>query len=264
MLDKLLNDMPLLNLTCDDTSQVDRLVDLLERRIEQGLKSPLLVTQAKSGSVTLGSIFASGFDLPCFAYSLVNLKVIPSWARDYARGGACYVTHLNATTQNIADLKTAGITRVIVHLRDPRQALISFVHHILRYKDHLPGSADQDFIKLPFGELVDWVLANRGYYYQTIDWIERWVDAANEIDIHFSTFEQFREYPDSVIQDYLRFYGGDPQYFQREKVFVQQEGTDYHFRLGEIHEWREVMTGSQIDRVNGALSSRLRTRFSWY
>jgi hypothetical protein len=61
----------------------------------------------------------------------------------------------------------------------------------------------------------------------------------------------------------LDFYGGDPKYFKREHVFTEHEGTDYHFRLGEIDEWRKVMTDSQIEQVNGALSSRLRNKFGW-
>ena len=262
-LDSLFSEIPLLNLACADDGQVDANVALRRLRIEQGLPSPLFVTQAKSGTVTLATIFAAGFNLPCFTYSLVNLRVIPSWARDYARGGACYVTHLNATPENVANLKTAGITRAMVHVRDPRQALVSFVHHLMKYQDHLPRSAYGDFRELPFADQIDWVLENGEYYYDTIEWLERWLDAATEIDVHFSTFEQFREHPDRVIDECLTFYGGDPRWFQRDEVFVQQQGVDYHFRLGETAEWRRVMTTRQIERVEAGLSPRLRARFSW-
>jgi hypothetical protein len=262
LLDKLFDRVPLLNLACDDPGQIDHMVQLREEKIQQGLRSPLLVTQGKSGSVTLATIFSEGFNLPCFTYSLINMKVIPNWAKDYSRGGACYVTHLEPSKSNIAALKASGNSRVIVHTRDPRQILISVVHHFIRYPEQIPEYASDDYKQLGIIEKIDWILQN-GDYYQHIDWIERWVDAANELEIHFSTFEQFRENPDAVIEGYLQFYGGDLKYFQREKVFVRNEGTDYHFRLGEVDEWRKVMTDTQIDRVNGTLSSKLRKKFSW-
>jgi hypothetical protein len=264
ILDDLFDKTPALNLVClDDPKEVDRLVEMREQRIKSGLPSPLLVTQGKSGSITLGSVFTSGFELPSFAYSLMALRVIPKWARDYARGGSCYITHLDAFAQNIADLKAAGINKVIVHVRDPRQTLISHIHHKLRYVTENPNRVNELLAGATFPQKVDRFIKNSGDYYRSIAWIEGWVDASSQLDIHFSTFEQFRENPEGVIKGYLDFYGGDPKYFKREHVFTEQEGTDYHFRLGEIDEWRKVMTDSQIEQVNGALSPRLRNKFNW-
>src|SRR3546814_4250171 len=77
-------------------------------RLGRNLPSAAIVTLTKSGSVSVGAILASGFGLPTVTYSLITEAVVPSWAWDFAMGGACYVTHLRPTADSIEQLKLAG------------------------------------------------------------------------------------------------------------------------------------------------------------
>lgn len=251
-----------LNLACADEPEViKRNLRRREELIQSGLPPALLVTQMKSGSVTLATVFSEGFALPCFTYALIYERVIESWARDYALGGTSYVTHLKPTPANIATLKRAGIKRLIVHIRDPRQTLISYVHHIARYAHDFPELNNDAYRRLSLIEKIDLALP---YFHETVAWIEGWLAAENDLDILFSTFEDFRREPNTLIDRYLEHYGGDLRHFSRDRVFVEHEGTDYHRRLGHIDEWRRQLTPAQIEKVEAGLPSKLRGRFGWH
>src|SRR4051794_7030607 len=51
--------------------------------LERGLPSALLITQGKSGSVSIGNIFTSGFSLPTVLYSFMDIRVVLPWAEDF-------------------------------------------------------------------------------------------------------------------------------------------------------------------------------------
>jgi len=129
-----------INVLCNTSHpiRIMRTMHLRERNIARDLPSLALVTQAKSGSISVSAIFDGGFRLPSVMYSFMSRDVISGWACDYARGGACYTTHLVASERNIARLQAAGLHKIIVHVRDPRQALVSFVHHLDKYAGQLP------------------------------------------------------------------------------------------------------------------------------
>ena len=187
VLDGLLAGHPDMHLLVDyDPELIRRCVDLRASNIALGLSSVVVVTQPKSASIPIANIFCSGFNLPSFAYSLANVEVIQSWARDYARGGACYVTHLEPSAQNIDRLKQASIEKVIVHVRDPRQSLLSMIHHLTRYPNNLPALSRNAFdgrsISDQVSELMD-------FYIRRIRWIQGWMDAESRLSAMFSTFE---------------------------------------------------------------------------
>src|SRR5215208_2106756 len=108
--------------------------------MERGLPSLVLITQGNSGSVSIGNIFHSGFSLPTVLYSLVNLRVVSPWLEDFMRGGSCSTTHLNPTPKNLDLLLKGGVRSIIVHVRDPRQLLISGIEHGRKYANQLTPS----------------------------------------------------------------------------------------------------------------------------
>lgn len=252
---------PRMNLIYDSSpDQVQRVLDLREANIAKRLPSIVLVTQAKSASVSVGRIFNSGFNLPSFSYSLMTLEVIDSWARDYARGGACNNIHLEPDPHNIARLKRAGLDKVIVHIRDPRQSLLSLIHHFPRYPQDSPVLARGAFDREPIGRQLDVMFLT---YLEGIRWIQRWVDAEKEIQILFSTFEDFVMDRDRFMERYIEFYGGPREFFSYDAAVSEHAGTDYHFRRGQIDEWRSVFSAAQAKRLSEWLPETLKSRFGW-
>jgi hypothetical protein len=247
-------------LTDYDPNLIRRLVDLREENVVRGLPSIVLAAQGKSGSVSIANIFNSGFNLPSFAYSLINLEVVDSWARDYARGGACYTTHLLPETINIERLKRAGLQKVIVHVRDPRQALLSFLHHISAYPDQFPAIAQRGLRDLDMSAQLSKLSP---FYFSYIRWIQGWIDAEHEIDILFSTFEDFIRDRRTFIERYIEYYGGHLGHFSWENATNQHAGVDYHFRAGLRDEWRVVFAPRDAERLTALLPLSIRERFGW-
>jgi hypothetical protein len=260
-LETLLSRYPGINAVCGNSpAEVERVLQLREANIAKGLPSALLVTQGKSGSVSVANIFNSGFNLPSFAYSLVNLKIIPGWLKDYIRGGVCYVTHLNPTSENIDLLKKGGVNKVIVHIRDPREAFVSSVHHLSHYNYQTPAYDNEQFRQTSLSHKVEALVL---YYYQPITWILGWLRAERSLNIHFSTFNEFVHDKDRFVDQYLDFYGGNRALFNREHATTMREGTDYHFRMGKTNAWQEGLAPEQIEHMNAGLPGALRERFGW-
>ena len=240
-----------------DPADLERIVALRQSRIDQGLPSMLIVTQPKSGSVSVSQIFNSGFNLPSVCYSMVIHNVIDSWAVDYARGGACYGTHLIPSRAKVEQLKRAGIDKIIVHVRDPRQALVSFAHHVDRYSDQVPEWTERaGTVSARASQMI-------AEYKQFIDWISGWVNLEKDISILFSTFEQYVANKEDFVERYLEFYNGDRKNFSYEDALGQHQGVDYHFRLGSTDEWRKVLNPALIKQISAMLPNRLKVKFSW-
>lgn len=261
-LDGLLAQHPTINMLCLQ-QDLEAMLALRERNIDKGLGSPILAAQGKTASTSVANIFNSGFSLPSVMYSLVTEYAIPSWTRDYVRGGASYTTHLSPHPVTVERFKAAGITKMIVHTRDPRQALVSLAHHLDRYPEQLVvimnkvdlTGADRD-IGARAQTLID-------EYTKAVRWIEGWVALSSEIEIMFSTFEEFVTDWDGFVDRYLDFYGAPRKYFDREAARNQHAGTDYHFRSGKTDEWRETLPAELGKLLTERLPEPLMERFGW-
>jgi hypothetical protein len=239
---------------------IRKIVDLRTSNIGKALPSVALVTQPKSGSVTVGNIFNSGFNLPSVAYSLVYVEVIQSWAEDYARGGACYVTHLDPAPQNIDRLKRAGIGKIIVHVRDPRQILLSMIHHVSRYEENRPALLRNAFSKWNVSAQI-WELMD--FYMRRIRWLQGWLEAESQLNIMFSTFEDFVRDRHAFVERYVEFYGAPREHFSLERAVRVAPETDDHFRVGLVDEWRKVFPRSDTELLSACLPRAIKKRFGW-
>lgn len=231
------------------------------QNIENGLSYFLVAAQAKSGSVSFGNAVPQGFGLTCTTYSMINLTVIPSWARDFAHGGACYNTHLLPTPENIDRLIEAGLTKVIVHTRDPRQIYLSALHHADRYRDDYPTRQKSNYYSLTFHERA---LVDIGYFDEIVDWMNGWANAEGRgLAILYTTFEQFLMSTTETVERILEFYGANRQRFDWGEAVSRQTDVDYHFRLGQADEWRMALDGALIDKMNARIPKSLFEKFGW-
>jgi hypothetical protein len=259
-LDALLARHPNMNLLCDDDpDSIQRLCELREANIKKGLPSVALITLPKSASISVANIFTSGFNLPSFAYSFITVGVMESWAHDYARGGACYATHLRPTPSTVERLKRSGISKIIVHVRDPRQTLLSTVHHLSLYPDQLI-TLTKTVTHRPIAQQIDELM---DFYIHRIRWIAGWMEAESKLDLMFSTFEDFVSDRRAFIQRYLDFYGAPPEHFSYESAVERHQGTDYHYRKGEISEWRNVFPSKQAAYLSSLVPKEVKQRFGW-
>ncbi len=99
----------------------------------KGYGYAFLNTMPKSGSVFLADHLASLYRTP-FARigvdSFPRSLVIPGRAEVLAQGGLWDQMHLDASPENLDQLERAGIRKIYLHVRDPRQATLSWAHHL--------------------------------------------------------------------------------------------------------------------------------------
>jgi len=255
MLDKQHAKYPHMNiLSKPDPAEAARINEMRMRNIDKGLPSIVLVSQGKSGSVTVANIFNSGFGLPSVSYALTHTRVVDSWARDFARGGACHTTHLEPNEQQMMRLRSGGIHRVIVHVRDPRQVLVSLVHHFEKYPEQLAVQREYSKEGNTIGAKAMLALPQ---YQSAIRWIERWINMEKHIAVHFSTFESMVSEWDRFVDRYINFYGGYSKYFSKKDAETRHDSLDYHFRSGRADEWREVFSvnGGAIPGQRGGVKA---------
>jgi hypothetical protein len=228
--------------------------------LDRGLPSALLITHAKSASVSIGNIFSSGFSLPTVLYSFLDVRAVAPWLEDFLLGGSCYTTHLIPSPQNIDLLARGGARNVIVNVRDPRQLMISMIEHVRQYPRQLPPSI-RGKVNEDGNQAVEWAIEH--FLPEAIGWIEGWVKARDKVTVNFTTFEEFVADKDKFLDKIIAFYGGDPRYLRRESVFTEHAGIDYHHRRGAVDEWRSRVTPRQSTRINTAVPNYFWDLFGW-
>jgi len=228
--------------------------------LDRGLPPFLFVPLGKSASVTVHNLIASGFGLTAVLYSLVDLRVVTSWLRDFQRGGGSFATHLRPLPRNIDLLAAMGVRNVFVHVRDPRQVLISRAEHLHRYTTQLPPIARERLAADPREEVEMTIAADLA---NTIAWIDGWLKARDKLNVHFTTFEEFIRDHDAFIDRLVALYGGDTRYFDRNLALSQSPAIDFHHRRGEVDEWRRRLDAGQIERVNAQIPDIFWTTFGW-
>jgi hypothetical protein len=242
----------------DEPESEQQMYRLRKNAMDRGLPSVFMAAQAKSGSVSVANLFNSGFDLAFAAFSLMDTAIVAPWLFDYMRGGASYITHLPPSERNIELLTASGVSRIIVHTRDPRQLLVSMAGHTGKYAaDIAPSYRTSGGMK----DAVATVLRDR--IGEVVGWIDGWLRARDRLTVEFTTFEEFVSDREAFVERCLALYGGERRYFDAERGLQEQPGVDYHRRSGRVDEWREMLTRDQVKRINQAIPDRLWNEFGW-
>ena len=230
-----------------------------EEALARGLPSLLFIPMGGSASVSIGSMLGAGFRLPCVTYSLIDQRIVPSWAHDYQRGGALYVTHLHGEPPVIRALQETGPWRPVVHLRDPRQ---SFVSRMFFYLDGMPYLKDLDntgFYKAERSRQIEIFI--RVHWQPTIKWVTDWLEASRTLDVTFVHYEEFQADHKAYMAKVIKAAGAP---FDNFDWSVLDSVTPSHFRKGLLNEWRELLTPEQIALLNQQITPEMKDRFNWH
>jgi hypothetical protein len=230
----------------------------------------VLNTIPKSASETVWNRLAKGLDMAQCHVSLglfPNCMAVPARMRDFGKGGIITKEHLAPTRFNVDALRQAGIDRLVLHLRDPRQVLLSWAYFVRDDIAQTPlgplwrqTCPPADVLNADFGALLDWCVDR--YLPHVVNFIEGWQAIADDpgtpLAVHFSTFEQFLESPAEHIGAILDFHETD-----RSAMAGGADAADGHFRRGQRDEWRDVLTAAQKARANAQLPAGMMDRFGW-
>ncbi|GEM_PF-3071336 len=175
--------------------------------------------------------------------------------------------HIPATRANLMALNLS-VDKLVVHVRDPRQGLVSYAHY-LRYLKRtnniyalLEARLPEDYFLLSFEDQISWQIKN-SYLPVAINWINSWVEAQNDPTFYpkilFTTQEHLVADNRSFFESILEFYEIDKSRFQFPDKPVFKPNT--HMRKGRVDEWKEVFTSEQCERASNMMPERLKKMF---
>jgi hypothetical protein len=230
----------------------------------------MFVAMMKSASEFIRENIIRALDVPEIGLSIGTVprdKVMPSAVRQLAKGGAIARSHMSA--DNLPELIANGVERLILHVRDPRQVIVSWVHYMGQISDAVfrwsastyDPPVPLEFRNWGFQERLDWAVRN--YMPGQLQWLEDWMSAVNNgppIPILVSKFEDF-------VRDQRSFFGKISDFFGVSEIPVpalrrQSAAAMRNFRTGRIDEWRDVLTTSQIG-IFEARVEPLAQHFGW-
>jgi hypothetical protein len=230
----------------------------------------MFVAMMKSASEFIRENIIRALDVPEIILSIATVprdRIAPSAVRQLVKGGAIARSHMSA--DNLPGLIANGVDRLILHVRDPRQVTVSWVHHMARISDaEFRWSAltydppvPAKFRDWAFPQQLDWAVRN--YMPGQVQWLEDWMAAVRQgprIPILVSKFE------DSA-QDQRLFFTKISDFFGVSEIHVpllrsQSAVAMRNFRTGSTDEWRDVLTTQQINQFESRLEPLIR-HFGW-
>lgn len=229
----------------------------------------------KSGSTYIGKGICQGLNIKILGVHNLGISagayfpkdlIMVAQIKELASKGYFTQAHLDASPMNLQLLKKY-LPKLIVHLRDPRQAILSLVHHFNAYNKRDPEALyktypapTKDYFSLSLENQIDWVIKN--YFPAYIEWILGWIEAQKREDflIKFTTYEDFLEDEDFFYENILEFYDISSAKF---KKFNPPKDQSSHFRKGQKDEWRFVFTEKQQKWVTAQMPEVLFDLFPW-
>lgn len=229
----------------------------------------VLITLPKSGSMYFLRTLAKAYALPQyqrFGGIFPNLLLDRGVMKEMAQQGGIAQNHVPPSDYNIAVLNHY-FDRIALHVRDPRQALLSWVHHIrdrvrANQLDCILLGLPTDYFDRSLSEQIDFQIDS--FLPKLVRWLEEWDECLKSARLRgvnlVTRFEDFRTHPQHVLEKIVGFFGLDWPPPRPLPVF---DNEAIHFRSGLADEWRTVLSPDQISRVNRIVPPSILARFGW-
>jgi hypothetical protein len=218
---------------------------------------------------TMNTMMTGKDDEMDFSWStgdFTSQRLIKQSLAQYLPNDFVFGTHMPASYHNIKVLEDAGINKVTVLLRDPRDVVVSWTYHTnkagLAHKDHI-----SKFYHLP-DEYYDWPIDQqisfqvRTFLPSAVNWIEGWVACFStfnrKIDILFVFFDDLKNNPNEFFKKITDFH--DCQQVDLSKIQKPIWGTR-HFRVGEHGQWKKEFSKNDMLFSDLLIEDRLEKAF---
>ncbi len=258
--DKIIDSAGLINITAKNTDEKNL----------SNYPSILLNTMPKSGTYYIGELISRPLKLQKM---ILGKQYFPGdniiWPRlnEFVQGGYITQDHLDASKFNLEMLRRYK-QKIIIHVRDPRQATLSYVHFLntdqfIKNKEttklFIYPTMPDDFYDLTLEHQIDWGIA--AWLPCLTQWTSDWLNAAKDnSDISFTSYEMMMNSQNDFVKQILDTFGIPIKDFSSKNI---KKDEKIHFREGKIDEWKSVFTEEQISRANGLISEDLVSNFDW-
>lgn len=245
------------------------------KAIERQIPSIFLITLPKSGSMFIKNNLSKLLNLAQFHMHtgpFINSYLVEQKFPLFVKGGIICQAHVPASEFNLILLKTFEIDKFVVHVRDPRQALLSWTHNVeqifnrgdegiyrlrLLYQDF-----PDEYFNYSFEEKISWQIEN--YLPLEVKWIEGWLRTSQEPywknKMLFTEFVDMSTKPSEVFKKILDFYDIN---CEAEFDFHKPKKGELHYRKGQIDEWKTIFTDEQIEKASKMMSKNMKKQFAW-
>lgn len=245
----------------------------LQEQLERVRLPPMLITtMPKSGTHYISKLFTQGLFIESrivshkyFPYDVIRQPEL----RVFAQGSMVSQDHFGASKINLVHI-AKHVDRMVVHVRDPRQAMLSYVHFLAtpqfrRTEEETrlfiyPPMPD-DFYQLDLEARIDWAIEN--WLPLLVEWTEEWVAAAEALDrplIKFTRYEDLVADRARFVRDVLQFFGIPVERYYPPRI---EQDEEILFRRGEVAEWVTTFTPKQAAAATAKIPSALASRFEW-
>ena len=186
--------------------------------------------------------------------------------------------HIPATDFHLNALHISGLKKIVIQFRDPRDAIVSWAHHIERQDiAQSPwiqcflissGNIPENYYTLDWQNKLDHLIKH--FYPQMIDWMKGWLRAAQDdrFSIMINTYEKFVDDKESFIQKLIEFFD-----LHKEDLEIQWPSDssrmdkninlDTHFRRGISGSHLDELSALQLEKVNSGMDPDLAKQFGW-
>lgn len=239
----------------------------------QSAVMPILInTMPKSGSIYLSRMIASSlgveFSVKSLAYGFFpTYFMLPDALESFRTGNIVRQEHFDASPIN---LKVCGrfIDRIVLHVRDPRGALLSWAHHVNRLQKLHPNGIEStihpipdDFPSWPLSDQLDWHIEH--HLVSLVGWLRQWLavsQAQSPIRILWTSHEELANNERALFDKIINFFEVP---MDRVDFQTPEKTMEVHYRSGEINEWSVVFSMNQKARCADIIGKDLLERFNW-
>ena len=179
--------------------------------------------------------------------------------------------HIECSSININVIEKFNL-KINVHVRDPRQAMLSWIHHLDRItgedylSEHILGALPlipEDYFLRSLEQKIDWHIDN--YLEHLVQWIRKWVNYAtmNKDTVLLTEYNELKEKPVELLNKILSFFDFQDTVID-ELPNIGKNINDTHIRSGTSDEWLSVFSKRQKIKSSRMIDEDLIKKFNWY
>tara|TARA_R110002074_G_scaffold402151_1_gene604050 strand:- start:1276 stop:2304 length:1029 start_codon:yes stop_codon:yes gene_type:complete len=211
----------------------------------------------KTGSSYVTNTLANALDIPFGVTSIDSRTAVPAWSKFFADGPGVLHDHLWMDEENAQTLEDGKFKRIILHVRDPRQVIISTAHHAKISPDTAQifgGVNISEVSSLSPEEIIQHII-DRGRFIGAFSrWFDAWQATGDRFEIFVSQYELMNSDPQKFFREILQFCDASLSSLSDVEKFLYQEtneskGKNFNFRSGDSEEWKHVLTDKQKDDI---------------
>jgi len=245
-----------LNYCCD-------FVTKQKKAISKGIEPIFIVSFPKTASSFIATVIAQGLDIPACTVTLWNQKhqlrriIVPAWLRCFLMGGVVTHEHLSPFKENVKQLSKYK-PKMIIHIREPKQVVISHVHHIKKFvvQNKTVTEAQEWYLESEISDCIDRIIKNLLPFY--MNWVLQWYQVYREkiCEIEFTSYEQFIEDKEMFFEKVAEIFCIPNNKINKlkktQRKLNQQKGL-HNMRNKSADEWKEVMSKQQQQNVDALI-----------